>query len=101
MSNARPRRRSTPFRPTFTLLLAWFALFFFAFALLLLLPDLVAAFRALPPGSGPLSPEELARAKDVARQGIENKLGWIFGLASLVTAGLAWSGRLPGVRRSA
>lgn len=101
MSNARPRRRSTPFRPTFTLLLAWFALFFFAFALLLLLPDLVAAFRALPPGSGPLSPEELDRAKDVARQGLQDELGWIFGLAAVVTAGLAWSGRLPGVRRSA
>jgi hypothetical protein len=100
MSDARPRRRSTSFRPTFTLLLAWFALFFFGFALLVLLPDLVAAFRELPPGSGPLSPEELARAKEVARRSVADRLGWIFGLASLVTGALAWSGRLPGVRRA-
>jgi hypothetical protein len=100
MANAPLRRRSTPFRPAFTLLLFWFALFFLAFALLALLPDLVAAFRALPPGEGQLTPEELARAKDVARRGIEGRLGWVFGLAALVTGLLAWSGRLPGVRRA-
>jgi hypothetical protein len=100
MANAPRRRRTTPFRPTFTLLLLWFALFFFAFALLLLLPDLVAAFRALPPGEGPLTPEELARARDAARRGIAGRLGWVFGAAALVTGIGAWSGRLPGVRRT-
>jgi hypothetical protein len=100
MGNAPPRRRAAPFRPAFTLLVFWFALFFLAFALLALLPDLVAAFRALPPGEGPLTPEELAQAREVARRSIEGKLGWVFGAAALVTGAAAWSGRLPGVRRS-
>ena len=101
MSSSSTRRRTPPFRPTFTLLLFWFVLLFLGFALVALLPDLVAAFRELPPGAGPLAPEELARAREVARRGIEGKLGWVFGLAALVTGVLAWSGRLPGVRRSA
>ena len=100
MANAPLRRRTAPFRPAFTLLLFWFALFFFAFALLALLPDLVAAFRTLPPGEGPLTPEELARARDVASRGIAGRLGWVFGLAALATGSLAWSGWLPGVRRT-
>jgi hypothetical protein len=100
MANARSRRRTPPFRPAFTLLLLWFALFFFGFALVTLLPDMLAAFRELPPGEGPLAPEDLARAREVARRRIEGKLGWLFGLAALATGALAWSGRLPGVRRS-
>jgi hypothetical protein len=100
MANARTRRRTPPFRPAFTLILLWLAVFFFGFSILALLPDLLAAFRELPPGEGPLAPEELARASEAARRGIEGKLGWVLGLAVLVTGALAWSGRLPGVRRS-
>ncbi len=95
------RRPTPPFRPTFTLLLLYFALFFFGFAIVALLPDLVAAFRELPPGEGALAPEELAQAREAARRGIQGKLGWVFGLAAATTGALAWSGSLPGLRRSA
>jgi hypothetical protein len=99
MAKAGTRRRTPPFRPAFTLLLLWLALFFFGFALLALLPDLLVAFHELPPGDGPLAPDELAHAREAARRGIEGKLGWVFGLAVLTTGVLAGSGRLPGVRR--
>jgi hypothetical protein len=63
------------------------------------LPDLLAAAREIPAGEGELSPEELARAREVARSALAGRIPWVFA-ASFVTLALAiWRGLLPGLRR--
>lgn len=93
----RPGSEAT-FRPRFTLLLLYLALFFVGFALLLALPDLLEAYRSLPPGEGPLTPEELEVARRAAHEALRGRLGFAL-LAAVATTGLgAWRGVLPGLR---
>jgi len=92
--------RGPAFSPRFTLLLFYFAAFVVGFGLLFALPSLLEAYRALPPGSGELTPEELARAREVARAALAGRVPLVVGCA-LVALGLAfWRGVLPGARRS-
>ena len=94
----RPARAS--FSPRFTLLLFYFAALVLVFGLVFALPDLIAAFRALPPGSGELTPAELARAEETARASLAGRVPLVIG-AAFVTLGLAvWRGLFPGLRRS-
>lgn len=79
-------------------------LFYFAglvllFGLVFALPDLLAAFRALPPGEGELTPAELERARETARDALSGRVPLVVACA-LVTLGLGvWRGLLPGLRR--
>jgi hypothetical protein len=95
-----PRRRDLgpSFRPRFTLMILYLALFFLGFALLLALPGLLEAFRTLPPSEGPLTPEELEVARRAAHEALRGRLGFAF-LAAVAATGLgAWRGVLPGLR---
>jgi hypothetical protein len=100
MSHAPPsRRRARPtFRPQFTLLILYFAGVFMALALLFVLPDLLSALGELP-ARGPLSEQDLARAREVARESLRGNVLYVFFLAVAVTGILAWFRRLPGVTR--
>jgi hypothetical protein len=95
-----PRRRAEPFRPRGTLVLLWFAGFFLLFALLAILPQMLAAARELPEGPARLTPEELELARETGRRAaLRGKLLLAFALSLATTAGLAFLGRLPGLRR--
>lgn len=94
----RPRPAPASFRPQFTLLLVYFFVLFGAFALLLALPALIETFRALPPGSGPITAEEQALAADTARQALRGRVP-IAVVATVVVLGLGvWTRTLPGFR---
>jgi hypothetical protein len=96
----RPRAAQPTFRPHFTLLLLYFFGLFVFFALLLALPALLEAFRTLPPGEGPLTDQERALAADVAREALRGRVPYA-AIAAVLTLGLgAWTGALPGLRRS-
>jgi hypothetical protein len=100
MSSRPPRRPAPPFRPRATFALLWFAGFFLFFALLAILPQMLAAARELPDGPARLSPEELALARETARRAaLRGKLALAFALALAATFGLGWPGRLPGLGR--
>ena len=88
-------RRSAPaFRPSFTLALLYLGAFFVLFAFLLILPDLLAVLRDIPPG-----PEQEQMAREVARQAAKPRLLWAVGLA-LGAVGLgAYLEVLPGLKR--
>ena len=91
--------RPPPFRPSFTLLLLYVAGFFLFYAMLFALPDLISELRALEPSTGPLTPEELERAKQVSQRAVGGGKLLIALLASLATAGIGiWRHALPGVR---
>lgn len=91
--------RPLPFRPSFTLLLLYVAGFFFFYAMLFALPELVAGYRALPQNTAPLTPEELERAKQISQQALSGGKVLLAVLAALATAGLGiWRRALPGVR---
>jgi hypothetical protein len=91
--------RSQPFRPRFTLMLFYVALFFFVYALLFALPGLVAGARELGPGPGELSPEELAQAKEITQRALGGGKLFVALAASLATVGFAaWRRALPGMR---
>ena len=93
-----PDRRAT-LRPRFTLLLFYVAGLFLLYALLFALPDLLAGLRELPPGTGPVPPEELERAAQIAQHALGGGRVLIALLAALATAGLGiWRNALPGVR---
>ncbi len=80
-------------------MLFYFALFVVLYGLLFALPDLLAAARELPPGPAELTPEERARAEEVARRALSGRVPWIVA-AAVATLGLAvWRGALPGLRR--
>jgi hypothetical protein len=94
----RPRPAPASFRPEFTLLLLYFFGLFLAFALLLALPALLEALGTLPPGEGPLTPEERALAADTARRALRGRVP-IAVVASVVVLGLGvWTRALPGFR---
>jgi len=91
--------RPPPFRPSFTLLLLSVAGFFLFYAILFALPGLIAELRQLEPSTGPLTPEELERAKQVSHQALSGGKVLISLLAALATAGIGiWRHALPGVR---
>jgi hypothetical protein len=91
--------RPPPFRPSFTLTLLYVAGFFFFYAMLFALPDLIGELRQLEPSSGPLTPEELERARQVSRQALSGGKVLVALLAALATAGIGiWRHALPGVR---
>ena len=96
-----PRRpRPASFSPRYTLLLLYFAAFVLGFGLLFALPALLEALRALPPGSGELTPEELARAQAAARAALAGRVPVVV-VCALLALGLGlWRGVLPGLRRS-
>jgi hypothetical protein len=82
-------------------MIVYFAFFFVALSLLMILPDLVGLLGEpdVAAGGGPPSPEELqARATEIARRAMQGKVLPAFGLAVAVTGVLTWYGRLPGMR---
>jgi hypothetical protein len=92
--------RGPQFQPRFTLLLFYVAVLFLFYAMLFALPGLLTAFEELPPGSGPLTPAELDRAKQVSRDALTGGRVLISLAAAVVTTGLAlWRNALPGMRR--
>jgi Na+/proline symporter len=97
-SPSRPPRRALP-TPRYTLTLLYFFALVVLFGILFALPDLLAAYRALPPGQGPLTPEELARAREVARGALRGRLPWVIAAALATVAAAARWGWLPGLRR--
>jgi hypothetical protein len=91
--------RAPPFRPRFTLVLFYVAAFFLLYAMLFALPDLVAGARTLGPGPEELTPDELARAREIARQAMGGGKVLIALVAALATVGFGiWRNVLPGVR---
>jgi len=91
--------RAPQFRPGFTLLLFYLAGFFLFYALLFALPDLLAELGRLEPGTGPLTPEQLERAKQVSREALGGGKVLISLLAAFATTALGlWRRVLPGVR---
>ena len=100
MSETPSRRGAQPvFRPRFTLTILYLAFFFFLFGLLFALPELVQEARDLGPGPDELTPEELGRARDTAREALRGgRLFVALGLA-VVAPGLGSYARLlPGLR---
>lgn len=94
-----PRRSSVAFRPAFTLFLLYFFGFFVFFALLLALPDLVEGARELPPGTGPITEEERARAARIASEAVRGRLTYALAAAAVALGLGSWLGVLPGLRR--
>jgi len=93
---ARPPR-APGFSPRFTLSLFYVAAFVIVYGLLFALPDLMAGARELPPGQAELTPEDLARAREIARDALRGRLLYAVA-AALATFGLlVWRGWLPGV----
>ena len=93
MSASRRAARTT-FRPTFTITIATFVLFFLAISLLLVLPQLLEVASQLPPG-----PEQQQRAREVAAEAIRPKLPLALFAAALLTGLVRAWGRLPRLRR--
>ncbi len=89
-------RAPASFQPRATLVLIYFFALFFGFALLLVAPTLVSAYRELPPGP---ARDDLELASRIARESIRGRLGLALGAAALATAAGTCSGRLPGLRR--
>ena len=100
MPVAPPRRSSPPvFRPRFTLTLVYLAFFFFLFGMIFALPDLLEATRDLGPGPEELTPEELARARETARDALHGgRLMVALALAVIATGLGAYARVLPGLR---
>lgn len=87
------RRRPPAFRPSFTLALLYLAGFFVAFAFLLIMPELVAVLRDVPPG-----PEQEAIAREVAQRVAQPRLVPAL-LLALGAVGLgSWLQILPGLK---
>ncbi|MGH7288330.1 MAG: hypothetical protein ACREI8_09970 [Myxococcota bacterium] len=92
-------RRSTVFKPRFTIVLLYVAGFFLLYAMLFALPDLVAGARELGPGPEELTSEEMARAQQIASNALAGGKVLIALVASLATVGIGiWRDVLPGVR---
>lgn len=96
-----PRPRAKPvFRPNFLLVVLWLGFFYVLFAMAFALPELLRAFRELPPGPAELTPEELEQARNVAREAMaQGRRVWVALLSALlaVAAGI-WLRWLPGFR---
>lgn len=95
-----PPRRPRPaaqFRPEFTLFLFYFFAFFVFFALVLALPDLLAAMRTLPPAAS--LEEERAAGARIARAAVGGKLVWALVAAGVALGIGAYARVLPGLKR--
>jgi hypothetical protein len=91
--------RPAPFRPRFTLLVLYVAGFFFFYAMLFALPELLGGLGELEPGSGPLTTEQQEQAKQISREALGGGRVLISLLAAIVTTALGiWRRALPGVR---
>jgi hypothetical protein len=91
--------RGAAFRPRFTLTLVYLLGFFLIYAMAFALPDLIAGASELGPGPGELTPEEEARASEIARSALSGGRLLIAVGASILTVGFAlWRRVLPGVR---
>ena len=94
-----PRSRQPVFRPRFTLTLLYLAFFFLLFGMVFALPDLLEGARNLGPGPEELSPEELARARDTAREALQGgRLLVALALAVIATGLGSYARILPGLR---
>ena len=89
---ARPPQR-TGFQPVFTVLLLYFAGFFLGFALLLILPEMLEAAAAMPPGADPR-----AEGARIAQLAAGPRLFESFVLTTLTLAIGAYFQVLPGLR---
>jgi hypothetical protein len=100
MPETPPRRSGQPvFRPRFTLTMLYFAFFFFLFGLLLALPELLEGARELGPGPEELTPEELERARDTARDALRGGRLFVALALAVIATGLGGYARLlPGLR---
>lgn len=88
------RRRAPVFRPSFTLAVVYLVGFFFLFAFLLVLPDLLAGLQNVAPGP---AQEELA--EEIARRAAAPRLPLAL-LLALGAVGLgAYLQVLPGLKR--
>jgi hypothetical protein len=99
---ARPSRRTgrpVTFRPRFMVTILYVAAFTMLFGLALALPDLVRGAMELPPGPRELSEEELAEAREIAREALGGGRVLVALAAAVVTVGLgAYARVLPGLR---
>lgn len=87
------------FRPRFTLSLLYLAFFFLVFGMIFALPDLLEGARNLGPGPAELTPEELERARDTAREALRGgRLLVALGLAVIATGLGSYARVLPGLR---
>jgi len=93
---ARRRPAGPEFRPRSLYLMAWFIVFFFFYALALVLPSLWPLFSS--PLDGPALQEAAART---AAEAIRGHLGIAMGLSFVTTAAGIWLAILPGFRTRA
>lgn len=77
-------------------MLLYLAGFFVVFALLFALPDLVGAYRELPPG-GELTPEQMEHGEQVAREALRGRIPVAAAAAVVVTGLAAYKRLLPGL----
>ncbi|MEN8162140.1 MAG: hypothetical protein ABFS41_18870 [Myxococcota bacterium] len=90
--------RGAPFRPRFTLTIVYLIAFFLLYALAFALPDLIAGAGELGPGPAELTPEEQARATEIARNALGGGRILIAVVASVLTVGFAlWRRLRPGL----
>ena len=87
------RGRAPTFRPRAMIVLLYFAAFFFAIAMLLIIPELLKVLGAMAPG-----PEQEEMAKKVAQATAGPRLPYAFILATFVTALGAYYRVLPGLK---
>jgi hypothetical protein len=100
MPEVPPSRSPRPvFRPRFTLSILYLVFFFFVFGLIFALPDLLEGARELGPGPDELTPQELEKARDTAREALRGgRLLAALGLAVVATALGSYARLLPGLR---
>jgi len=80
-------------------MLLYLAFFFLLFGMLFALPNLLEGARNLGPGPEELTPEELARARDTAREALAGgRLLVALALAAIVTGLGGYARVLPGLR---
>ena len=90
--------RGAAFRPRFTLTLLYLLGFFLIYAMAFALPERSAGAQQLGPGPGELTPEEEARAREIARSALGGGRLLLALGASILTVGFAlWRRVLPGV----
>jgi len=94
-----PRRRPPTFQPRFVTGLLYLTGFFFLYAMIGVLPDLLEAAGSLPPGPEELTPAESERAREVARGAASRTVLAVAFAGSLLTTVVGSYYRvLPGLR---
>lgn len=94
MSDPPPRTRPAAFQPRVTLSLLYLALFFIAYSLLLVAPEL-AQFE--PPADPADDAAALEEVKETIRRAYAPRLPYAFALAAATLFLTAWQGWLPGI----